>query len=240
MTGLRGYMRGSTPEDEMRAIRESVTRAVAVIRAYPDIAQAFRYATALGELGAQIRSDVADFRAWLVKDLIDKGDLSLAQAGVVLGLDKSSVNQMVRRARRRGNPIVEMDPGTQPELLPVAAAIVVSGEGVLVEHRIDQIPPWTFPATEIRPGESPAAALERRVPEETGIQVAVQYVLGRRLHPRTGHLMVYLAARPVGGDLGLGTPEDLDVVKWAAVAETREMMPDMFEAARAYLDGLEA
>ena len=45
----------------------------------------------------------------------------------------------------------------------VAAAIVISSEGVLIGRRNDGNPPWTFIAGEVEPGERPEDAAVREV-----------------------------------------------------------------------------
>src|SRR5690554_2893442 len=60
----------------------------------------------------------------------------------------------------------------RPEDRPiVAAAVVTSDHGVLIAQRRDGTPPWTLPAGELQPGETPAAAAVREVGEETGLAV---------------------------------------------------------------------
>jgi ADP-ribose pyrophosphatase YjhB (NUDIX family) len=90
-------------------------------------------------------------------------------------------------------------PSATPEPRPVVAAIVTSPVGVLIARRNDGKPPWTFIAGEIEPGESPADAAVREVKEETGLRIRVGSVIGRRVHPRTGRTMIYIAARPTRG-----------------------------------------
>jgi 8-oxo-dGTP diphosphatase len=163
--------------------------------------------------------------------------VSLGQLGKILGISRSRASPLVNAGRERGSQSMT-ELGTEPELLPVAAAIVVTDDGVLIEQRHDKIPPWTFPASEILPGQSVRETVERRVPVETGISVAFVRLLGRRIHPRTGRTMAYALAEVTGGQVTVGDPGDLADVKWATVEETRELMPDMFPPVRAYLDSL--
>jgi 8-oxo-dGTP pyrophosphatase MutT (NUDIX family) len=90
---------------------------------------------------------------------------------------------------------------------PIVAAIVTSRLGVLVARRNDGVPPWTFIAGEIEPGEDPAEAAVREVKEETGLRIRTMGVLGCRIHPDTGREMVYLAGHPTHGtNLDLSFP----------------------------------
>jgi 8-oxo-dGTP diphosphatase len=72
----------------------------------------------------------------------------------------------------------------------VAAVIVTSGDGVLVGRRSDGNPPWTFPAGKIEVGESPEDTAMRETREETRLGVRSRGIIGSRIHPRTGRLIV--------------------------------------------------
>jgi 8-oxo-dGTP diphosphatase len=235
---MTAYRKGTSADGEMTVIRQSVARAGAAILSDPDPEQAFRDATDLVDLMQRLGAEAGGFRAQLAADRLDANMLTLDQLAVILGVSKSRAAQLVAAGRKRGTTLT--DPGTETEPPAVAAAIIVNGRQVLIEHRIDGRPPWTFPAAEIMPGESPAAAILRRVPDETGLPVAVDHVIGRRIHPSTGRVMIYLQARTMAPDaeLVLGAREDLDAVQWADAEETRDLMPDMFPPVRAYLDGL--
>jgi 8-oxo-dGTP diphosphatase len=232
---MSGYVKGTTAAGEIAVIRAAFTRAVTAIRAWPDPEQAFRDATELGALGREITAGVTDFRAWLVAQLAAAETLSLAQIASILGISKARAAQLARQGRQKGLTVT--DPGTDPEPPTIALAVITGPLGVLIERRNDRIPPWTFPGGEIRPGESPAAAVTRRVPEETGAHVSDIRVLGRRIHPKTGRVIVYLAATADRTDVHAGDPEDLAEVKWTPVEEAFDLMPDMFGAAREHLTG---
>ena len=126
---------------------------------------------------------------------------------------------------------------TQPERPPVVAGIVTSERGVLVGKRTDGKPPWTFIAGEVEPGESPADAIVREVKEEAGLRVvAAAKEIGRRVHPKTGRMMIYLACSPTGRtDVILGDPDELEEVRWIDLTEVDELLPGLFEPVRAYL-----
>lgn len=118
------------------------------------------------------------------------------------------------------------EPATAPEKQPVVAAIVTSPLGVLVGRRNDNKPPWTFIAGEIEPGESQADAAVREVKEETGLLVhAAQHELGRRVHPKTGRTMIYLACSPTHGtDVFVGDEDELAEVRWVTLTELDGLM----------------
>lgn len=118
------------------------------------------------------------------------------------------------------------EPATTPERQPVAVAIVTAEPGVLVGRRNDGVPPWTFIAGEIEPGESPSDAAVREVKEETGLLVrAADHAIGRRVHPRTQRTMIYLACWPTEGtDVHVGDLVELAEVRWIGLAEVAELM----------------
>ncbi|TBL44222.1 NUDIX hydrolase [Verrucosispora sp. SN26_14.1] len=129
------------------------------------------------------------------------------------------------------------DPATTPEPSPVVAAIVTSHLGVLAGRRHDGKPPWTFIAGEIEPGESAADAAVREVKEETGLLVtAGEREIGRRVHPKTGRTMIYLACQPSGKlDTIVGDEDELAEVRWLTLAEVDELLPGVFEPVLAHL-----
>lgn len=231
---MKGYIKGTSAGHEMEAIRAAFARAVAAIRADAQPDHAFSDASALGELARELGTETAGVRAWIASELHHEGT-SLQRLADYLGISKARTAQLVREGERKGNTVP--DPGTDPEPATVALAIITSPLGVLIERRNDKIPPWTFPAGEMLPGESPVATLLRRVPEETGLTITTGDVIGRRIHPRTGRYMIYVSATAKGTDAVVGDPDDLAEVRWASADETRELMPDMFPAVRAYLDG---
>jgi excisionase family DNA binding protein len=119
---------------------------------------------------------------------------------------------------------------------PVVAAIVTSEAGVLAGKRRDGKPPWTFIAGEIEPQESPADAAVREVKEETGLEIRAGQILGTRVHPRTGRVMIYLTGEPVRSlDVFVGDERELAEVGWISLAEADRLMPDMFRPVRDYL-----
>ncbi|WP_460527627.1 GNAT family N-acetyltransferase [Flindersiella endophytica] len=126
---------------------------------------------------------------------------------------------------------------TKPEPQPVVAAIVTSKLGVLIGKRNDNRPPWTFIAGEIEPGESAADAAVREVKEETGLLVrASEREIGRRIHPKTGRTMIYLACKPVAKtDIFVGDEDELAEVRWASLQEAEELLPGLFPPVHVHL-----
>ena len=123
---------------------------------------------------------------------------------------------------RQMRPVIQEAcmPASTPESQPVVAAIVTSHLGVLVGKRNDGKPPWTFIAGEIEPGESQLDAAVREVKEETGLRVrAGRQEIGRRIHPATKRLMIYLACTPTEGtDVFVGDTDELAEVRWVDLA----------------------
>lgn len=229
---MRGYVKGTSVPDEIAAIREAFARAGAAIKASPDVEQAFRDASALGDMAKQMESETADLRGILAAWLADTKGMSAGQIGKLFGISRSRAAQLITLGRSKESPVT--DPGTEPEPASVAAAIITSDKGVLVARRHDRIPPWTFPATEIEAGESPATAAARAVRKETGLNATVDHVIGRRIHPKTGRVMIYLDASVDGTEVS-GDDPDLAEVRWIDLAEADQLMPDMFPTVRQHL-----
>jgi 8-oxo-dGTP diphosphatase len=237
-----GYIKGTDVEAEILLIREAVARIGAAMQSDPDPARAFGDATALERLGAEISNEASGFRGWFAAALADERHMTQPEIGRAVGLSTVRVGQLVRAGRQwKGNPIV--DPGTQPLQVPVVLCVVTGRRGVLICHRKDERPPWSFPGGEFATyDEPPASAALRRVPAETGLDVTVAAVLGDRIHPRTARRMFYLACQPADEQadpwVAEGEEGDLDAVQWAGLDFVRSMMPDMYAPVRAHLEAV--
>jgi 8-oxo-dGTP diphosphatase len=229
---MRGYVKGTSVPTEVTAIREAFARAGAAIKASSDVEQAFRDASELGDLAKQMGSETADLRGILAAYLADTKAMSAAQIGKLFGVSRSRAAQLVTLGRSKESPVT--DPGTEPEPASIALAIVTSEKGILVARRHDRIPPWTFPSTEIEAGESPASAASRAVLKESGLNATTDHVIGRRIHPKTGRLAIYLEASVTGTEVATDDP-DLAEVRWIDLAEADQLMPDMFPTVRQHL-----
>lgn len=129
-----------------------------------------------------------------------------------------------------------MTEATAPVRPPIAAAIVTSNRGVLIERRNDGRPLWTFPAGEAEPGESPADTAIREVKEETGLLVKISHTIGERQHPVTGRHMIYIAARPYQGTaVHVGDEAELAEVRWATLSEAEQLLTGMYEPVHEHL-----
>lgn len=236
---MTGYVKGSSAPDEMELIRESVARAGFAMLAWPDVLQAFEDAGKLGDLGREISAEASQFRAYLAARLVDDRGMAPSQLAQILDITPARVSQLVKDGRKqRRNPMT--DPGTLAEQPTVALAIITSPRGVLIEHRRDGIPPWTFPGGEVEVGETAAAALTRKVPAETGVQIKPVLLFGRRIHPRTGRTMVYLAAEAEDDSIEpeVLDSQDLDAAEWVSLDAVRERMPDMYPPVKEHLEAV--
>ena len=233
---MPGYEKGSTPAGEMAHVREAFALATAAIKAWPDAQEARDAADDLQALVRDLQKEAADFRGYLAAYLMDAHGMTITELAAFLGVSRPRASQIISAAREKGNPVTE--PLTLPEKPPVALAVITSDRGVLIAKRRDGIPPWTFLGGDIEPNEPPADALRRRVQAESGLEVTSVRFIGRRIHPKTSRHMVYGHVEVNEGEPQLGDPEDLELVKWASIDETRELMPDMYGPVRAYLDEL--
>ncbi len=124
----------------------------------------------------------------------------------------------------------------------VALAVVTSSRGVLLGRRRDGNPPWAFPGGKAEPGETLAQAAARETAEETGLTVAVASEIGRRVHPATAALVVYVAAE-LAEDGEAQPGGELTEVRWVTPGEADELTGGtVFEPVRQHIrargDGL--
>jgi 8-oxo-dGTP diphosphatase len=233
------YRKGTDPHAEMARVRDAFSEARAAIWASYDIPAAWAKATELVELIRDMQSDAARLRAQVAYSLMVNRALTVRQLAQALSISDARAGQLAALGREEG--ITMTEPADRMELPAVALAIVTGPRGVLIEERRDGIPPVTFPGGEILSGETPADAVSRRVPEETGIPVIPTVVIGRRIHPKTGRLIIYVQASPArDAEPELLDTEDLSAVRWAPVDEVLRLAPDIFGPVRDYLTGKHA
>ena len=178
---------------------------------------------------------------------------TLLNAMLSLGLTEDRLHMVVAAAARYAEmlrngdtaeapspttPQVTMPkPLPRPEPQPVIAAIITSGQSVLITQRRDANPPWGFVTGWSEPGETHADTIIREAKEEADLQVKVGERIGERDHPLTGKHMIYYAARPTRGtEIHVGDKAELLAVRWASLAEAEQLMPDMFGPVHAYLE----
>jgi 8-oxo-dGTP pyrophosphatase MutT (NUDIX family)/predicted DNA-binding protein (UPF0251 family) len=230
-------------EDIDRKIEAATAAGYAALAGIRTMRRGLDRADAASHLARELRSisdEAASVMHAEVVRAFDTEDLSFGQLATRFGISKTLAHQIVRARDKAAIDEEEgtvTEPSNVPEPEPVVAAIVTSHAGVLIARRNDGKPPWTFIAGEIEPGESPADAAIREVKEETGLRIRAGGVIGRRVHPRTGRTMVYMAARPTHGtDVFVGDPEELAEVRWVTPDQADELMGGaIYEPVRAYL-----
>lgn len=232
----------TTPEDKqlatvLAAFNRDLVRAKKLISQAPDpdqaLSRAKHFIQQIEDLSDQIRAarDEIVVRIW------QEESASLSEIARRAEISKSRTAQIIKAATATKETRYMPEKATQPERPPVVAGIVTCERGVLVGKRVDGKPPWTFIAGEVEPGESPADAVVREVKEETGLRVvAAEREIGRRVHPKTGRTMIYVACSPTGKtDATVGDPDELEEVRWIPLSEVDNFLPGLFEPVRSYL-----
>jgi 8-oxo-dGTP pyrophosphatase MutT (NUDIX family) len=226
-------------ERQIDAVVDAGTDALDAVRLMPG---SLDKADAANRLSRELREISEDAATVLHREVVrvhDAEGLGYGALAKLFGLSKSRVQQIIK-ARDRVLAEEEdrlSEPSTTPEPMPVVAAIVTSARGVLIGRRNDGKPPWTFIAGQLEPGESPADAAVREVREETGLRIRSGAIIGRRVHPHTGRVMIYMAARPTHGTEAVaGDVDELAEVRWVTLAEADELMGGgIFEPVRRHL-----
>ncbi|SRR6266568_4695595 len=121
----------------------------------------------------------------------------------------------------------------------IASAIIAhDGKVLLVKRRVKEGSlSWQFPGGEVEHGESAGQAATREVREETGLVVAESKILGERVHPNTGRMMVYVACDVVEGDARIVDDDELVDFAWAAHDELGKYIPyGFYEPVQEHLD----
>jgi hypothetical protein len=101
----RGDVRQPAPAApaEAAGIRAAFDNAIDAIRASPDAVQAFRDASALGDLAKQMEVEAAGVRAFLAARLAGAHALSVTKLGKLLGVSRSRAAQLVKAGRSGGH-----------------------------------------------------------------------------------------------------------------------------------------
>jgi ADP-ribose pyrophosphatase YjhB (NUDIX family) len=109
----------------------------------------------------------------------------------------------------------------------VAGAVVIQDARVLLIQRRQPEGSllWTLPSGKVEPGEAPADAAAREALEETGVIVEPVKLLGERLHPDSGRLMVYVACRLLSGVARVASPREVSEVAWVRLGEIPGLIP---------------
>jgi len=121
----------------------------------------------------------------------------------------------------------------------IAAAVIARGGRVLlVRRRISEgALSWQLPAGAVEAGESPQQAAVREAREETALVVTSTETLGKRVHPDTGRMMVYVACDIVSGVAAVGDPREVAEFVWASRADLPTLIPrGLFGPVQRYLD----
>jgi 8-oxo-dGTP pyrophosphatase MutT (NUDIX family) len=124
-----------------------------------------------------------------------------------------------------------------PDERLVTAAVITRGKEVLISRRLDGRPPWAFVAGTIEAGETPQEAAVREVAEETGMLVTADMIIGRRTHPLTGRVIVYVAAAPstAGPEAVVRPGSGLAELMWATLTEAAVLLTAMHPPVSEYL-----
>lgn len=123
----------------------------------------------------------------------------------------------------------------------IAAAVIVhDGRVLLVKRRVAEgMLSWQFPAGTIEDGESPDVAAVREAHEETGLAVQPLKLLGERVHPATGRMMIYIACHVMAGDAAVVDDEELADFTWATLNRLPEYVPyGVFEPVQIHLNSV--
>ncbi|WP_089105495.1 NUDIX hydrolase [Streptomyces hyaluromycini] len=97
---------------------------------------------------------------------------------------------------------------------------------------------WALPGGTVETGETAEQAAVRETLEETGLTVKAARVLGERIHPDTGRLIVYVACTVLEGTAYPASPREVFAATWAARDEVPQYVPrGLYRPVQAYLDG---
>ncbi|WP_329446382.1 NUDIX hydrolase [Streptomyces canus] len=112
-------------------------------------------------------------------------------------------------------------------LSPVAGAVIVRAGRLLLMRRASPVGAllWTFPSGKVDEGETASEAAVREAREEVGVTVVPVVVLGSRVHPLSGRLVVYVACRLLSGTAHAASPREVAEVAWVDGGRLAELVP---------------
>jgi 8-oxo-dGTP diphosphatase len=216
-------------------LEKAISDAMEAAAVSEDDETGMRRADSLSEILRQASYRAAGLRARFAVRIRKARDLSIAEMGVLMGVGKETAAGILKHGADEDTapPRKRI---SLPEGQAIAAAIVTSRRGLLVGKRNDGVPPWTFIAGEIEPGESAEDAAVREVKEETGLLVKLGDEIGRRVHPATGRTVIYISAFPEHGtDIFVGDRAELAEVRWVSYEEAVTLLPGMYLPVRRYI-----
>lgn len=207
-------------EARLAALARAYQRAADSIRRSQDLVEGFQQASSLRDLLGKLEQDAKMLRSHVAEQIHRDDSINLSAVARRIGLTPQRLSQLAREARAATStqPVPEAILSAEPQ--PIVAAIITSDRGLLVTYRHDKTPPAGFLTGEIEPGESATDAMVRECKEEAGLRVTAGAEVGRRIHPKTGRTMIYVAGTPVEhSDVFVGDQEELTDVRWVSLAE---------------------
>ncbi|WP_432824262.1 NUDIX hydrolase [Dactylosporangium sp. CA-092794] len=116
-------------------------------------------------------------------------------------------------------------------LVPGVSAVILNDAGELLLGRRTDTGGWSLLAGMVDPGEQPADAIVREVREESGIEVAVERLVGAAMHAvtypngdRCDYLSLWFRCHHVAGEARVNDEESTDM-RWFAPDALPPMKP---------------
>lgn len=208
-------------EARLTALARAYQRAADAIRRTPDLVEGFSQASALRDLLGKLEQDAKMLRSHVAAQIHRDDSINLSAVARRVGVTPQRLSQLAKEARSHSTPPQPpSEAALTAEPQPIVAAIVTSDRGLLITYRHDKTPPAGFLTGEIEPGESAIDAMVRECKEEAGLRVTPGAEIGRRIHPKTGRTMIYVAGTPVeDANVFVGDREELADVRWVSLAD---------------------
>lgn len=208
--------------DEFGLARETVRRALAILRSESLVEVRHGHGTFVAEAPGRIELCVGDSATSAAALTVTRanGEVEAYPAGTVL-------------------VVTTMGAAVDGDRPVIAAAVVLDqGKVLMVRRRVKEGGlSWQFPAGEVELGESGDEAAVRETLEETSLTVRATKQLGGRVHPNTGRTMLYVACDRVAGTAELADDEELAEVAWCDRATLAAYVPyPLFAPVQEYLD----